>query len=161
MSGLMHKVKDAIQGGHKDGMCSPSLLHLNRHIHFHMLTLDSQRQQSWSIKGSRENTAANLAFTILPSQDQSLMVTPYPLQTPASSTPPSVASTVTVTPAHLAPASPTNHSLARLEPRVSPALLPMAAPSLPPIQASFIRPSLAFMVREMPELGEQGFPTPS
>ena len=157
MSGLMHKVKDALQGGHKDGESSS----LTSSVTSRLLTSFPQRPQSSNMTGSKESTVLSLAFMTLLSKDPLLMVTPCRLQILASSTPLSVASTVTVTPAHLAPASPTNHSLARLEPRVSPALLPMAAPSLPPIQASFIRPSLAFMVREMPELGEQGFPTPS
>ena len=39
MSGLMHKVKDALQGGHKDGMSPPLLLLINGAVESHILIL--------------------------------------------------------------------------------------------------------------------------
>ena len=160
MSGLVHKVKDVLQGGHKDGVFSLSFpFQINSIISFHILIFPLQRQQSSSMMASKESTVASLAFMIPPSQDPSHMVTLYPPQILVSSIPPSVASTVTVTPAHLAPASPINSSLGRPASRVSPDPLPTAAPFLLPILVSFIPLSLASMALEMPGLGVRAFRT--
>ena len=154
----MHKVKDALQGGHKDGLFSLTFSSTNYSIYDHLLTSPLQSLQSLRMMVFQENTVANPAFMTLPSQDQLLMATLCPLPTPASSVPPSVASTVTVTLAPLAPASPTKNSLDRPQPRVSLALLLTAAPSLLQTLVSFIPPSLAFMEREMLGLGVPAFP---
>ena len=136
----------------------PSSLRIESFVfQVYSLDLSSQRQQRQSMKASRENMAASPAFMRLLSQDPSLMVTPYRLQTLVSSAPPNMASTVTVTPARLAPASPTKGSPARLEPRVSLDPLHMAAPCLPPTPVSFIPLSPAFMGREMPGLAVPAF----
>lgn len=149
MSGLMHKVKDALQGGHKDGVftltqISPRLITL--------ADLLTQKTPSSHMRGSKESTEANLAFMTLPSKGPLLTVTPFRLQTPASSAPLSMVSTVTVILAHLALASLIKGSLDRLEPKVSPALSLTAAPSLLPTPVSFIPQSLASTARETQEL---------